>query len=364
MRDIYLILSLSFILSSCVVGSQDRSLSTNFNQNKAQIRLKQPTNRADLTPDKVVRKIALGSCSDMNRDQSGIHWTTALSLKPDLWIWLGDNIYADTHHSETLAKAYQAQLDEPSYLNFQQQVPIIGIWDDHDYAYNNSGSKAPNKIHSQRLFLDFIGEPQNSQRRQQEGIYTSYHLGQPKKDIKIILLDTRYHLESDKKDGNVLGERQWQWLENELKQSKARFHLIASGIQILPMDHRFEKWSDYPKERNRLLNLIKKHKPRGVMLLSGDRHIAEISQIPGKSLGLEQKFLTELTSSGLTHSYTNFKKEVNRYRNGKVFFQRNLGVIEFDWEKEPATAKLQIRDINGRLVHHVLVDSHHHGAQD
>lgn len=316
--------------------------------------------QAQLLRQQTIYTIATGSCNDTKRDQDDKPWESAASFNPDLWIWLGDNIYADTNDSKELAQAYQKQLENPAYRKFRKNVPIIGIWDDHDYADNNSGADAPNKINSQRLFLDFIGEKENSVRRQQEGIYTSYLLGEKDKQVKIILLDTRYHLKVDDPNTDILGETQWHWLSEQLKKSKARFHIIASGIQVIPTDHKFEKWSNYPKARKRLFDLIKRFKPQGMMILSGDRHIAEFSRIPGKELGLTQEYIVEMTTSGLTHSYDDFKGEKNRYRYQSVYFKRNLGLIQFDWNEEPATAKLQIRDINGQLIHQHRVHSHRH----
>ena len=43
----------------------------------------------------------------------------------------------------------------------------------------------------QKIYLDFIDEPQDSPRRSQQGIYGSYYIGTEQK-IKVLLLDTRY----------------------------------------------------------------------------------------------------------------------------------------------------------------------------
>jgi alkaline phosphatase D len=42
---------------------------------------------------------------------------------------------------------------------------IIGIWDDHDYGSNNADHTLKIKYRQRELFLDFIQEPEGSERR-------------------------------------------------------------------------------------------------------------------------------------------------------------------------------------------------------
>jgi len=46
---------------------------------------------------------------------------------------------------------------------------VIGVWDDHDYGKNDGDSEMSDKYRNRGLWLDFIGEPYDSERRQQEG---------------------------------------------------------------------------------------------------------------------------------------------------------------------------------------------------
>lgn len=54
------------------------------------------------------------------------------------------------------------------YAAFVNRTPIIGIWDDHDYGINDGGKFYTNREESQQVFLDFIGEPKVSPRREQQ----------------------------------------------------------------------------------------------------------------------------------------------------------------------------------------------------
>ncbi|MGB5369489.1 MAG: hypothetical protein WBN18_03590 [Flavobacteriaceae bacterium] len=52
-------------------------------------------------------KIAFGSCN--KTDLPNRLWDDILATKPDLWIWGGDNIYADTNDPIKLREMYHDQ---------------------------------------------------------------------------------------------------------------------------------------------------------------------------------------------------------------------------------------------------------------
>ena len=331
---IYKIVSFSLLITSCI--------SPSTSQEDRHLRLMMDTNSARLDTNQTLERLAFGSCNDQQK--AAAPWKTIAEQKPQLWIWLGDTVYGEKPSALSLQMAYKQQLELPAYQTFKENTAIIGIWDDHDYAYNNAGKEVAFKKTSQQLFLDFLQEPESSARRRQEGIYTSYEIGaKDKQVVKIILLDTRYHADHQNPNTDLLGKAQWEWLTELLTHSKAKFHIIASGIQVLPNEHRFEKWSNFPRARARLLQLFKKTRPSGLILLSGDRHIAEISRISNK-----EDVVTEITSSGLTHSYSSFVEEANKYRLGNVFSEKNFGLISFDWNVKPALATVSVLDENGK----------------
>jgi len=216
---------------------------------------------------------------------------------------------------------------------------------------SDGGSKNPNKVQCQKLLLDFLDEPADSRRRQQHGVFASYTFGPPGKRLKIILLDGRYYRESPGATADILGFEQWQWLERQLSESDADVHLIGSGIQVIAEEHPYEKWADFPRARQRLFDLIAKTRARNVIFLSGDRHLGEISRFDGS--GASQP-IYDITSSGLTHHATNnlfhnFNRETNRFRVGSNFVDLNFGLVQFDWNTMPATAALQVRDVNNTV---------------
>ena len=289
-----------------------------------------------------ITRIALGSCNrtDLPQDM----WEPILAFKPQLWIWLGDNIYGDTEDMNKLAGMWAAQKSITGYERLCAEVEVLGTWDDHDYGRNDAGAEYPRKAASQQLFLDFLGEPAGSLRRGREGVYDARTFGPEGRRVQVILLDVRTHRAARRSGGDILGDAQWKWLEETLRRSTADINIIASGSQILPQEHRFEKWEDYPESRARLFRTIGEAGARGVIFVTGDRHMAEISRVESPEIAYP---IYELTSSGLTHTRDN-SNEPNALRVAGPFVERNFGTLEFDWEDRTAT--LGVRSLSGDVV--------------
>lgn len=283
--------------------------------------------------------IAFGSCNKQNLEN--FLWDDIREANPLLWIWGGDIVYADTDDVSKIRELYNAQNKVAGYKKLKKNTQVIGTWDDHDYGLNDGGSEFVSKKQSQQAFLDFIDVPADHPRRMQEGVYFAYHYKSNLGKIKILVLDTRYFrtaltgdTEADKSykpnpygQGTLLGETQWKWLANELNNSDADFNLVVSSIQFLSNEHGFECWGNFPHEVDRFKKLLVDSQAKGVLILSGDRHISEFSkvEIPGLSYPL-----IDFTSSGLTHAYSDFSGEPNPYRIGGVISKESFGLVKLN----------------------------------
>lgn len=244
------------------------------------------------------RRIAFGSCHTQLRESI---FDTIGSFDPDQLVLLGDNIYADTKVGvnfleatpEQLSRHYCALNGDPSWQRLVRRLggygSILATWDDHDYGINNGDSTYQYKNESMESFLDFFRIPSDSPRRDRDGVYHStVHeiLDEQGRayQYKIITLDTRYNMLSvvnGASEPDMLGPQQWAWLTDELTDLEVDFILLGSGVQVLPSDKLIlESWHYHdPKGRERLLSLISLSPCPNIILLSGDVHEAEISQV-------------------------------------------------------------------------------------
>ena len=74
--------------------------------------------------------IAFGSCNHQWEEQP--IWNQVLKNKPDLWIWLGDIIYADTEDMSKMKSEYDLQKRNVDYQKLLANSDVIGIWDNYD----------------------------------------------------------------------------------------------------------------------------------------------------------------------------------------------------------------------------------------
>jgi alkaline phosphatase D len=298
---------------------------------------------ATAAPSRDELVVAFGSCNRADLPQP--LWSPLIAMQPDVFAWLGDIVYARAGAVDTLPALYARVAAEPGYAALRQATRIIGVWDDNDYGQNNGGRHFVGRERAQHALLDFLDVPADDARRKRAGVYTSHAVSRGGMTVKIILLDGRYHRDDPGPASDVLGEEQWAWLEAELSGSSASVHLIGSGFQVLPDEHPYEKWSAFPRARQRLFELLTRSGAPGVVLLSGDRHLAELSRLdePG-----QRRPLLELTSSGLTHSYTNVGNEPNRLRRSPLYAALNFGLVRVDPAREMIT--LEVRGVGGLLA--------------
>ena len=270
-------------------------------------------------------KIAFGSCLDQDYPQP--IWQSIKNEDVNSFIFLGDNVYGDLPSGKLnkMKKAYAHQKKLiPDWL-FKKDVSVI--WDDHDYGLNDGGRDYSFKKESQKMFLDFWEIPNNDIRSSREGIYFSQNKIFFNKKFKLIFLDTRYfrsplagpkgkYLKNKSTDSTILGINQWKWLEKELDEY-FDFLIIFSSIQIIPEDHGYEKWGNFPNDRDKFFSLLEQSANK-TLLVSGDRHLGGIYKKDG---------LFEITASSLNKPGSIFF-ETDKYLLDKTYNQENYGIIE------------------------------------
>ena len=315
--------------------------------------------------------IAFGACAHEGRPQP--IWDAVVAAKPDLFIFAGDNIYGDTEDMDVLKAKYAKLGAQPGYQKLLKTCPVLATWDDHDYGQNDGGRHYPMRKESAEVFLDFFGVPEDDPRRRREGVYGGRVMGEPGRRVQVILLDTRYFRDdldkygrgesrpknvvgwykpTEDKSRTLLGEDQWEWLEEQLKK-EAEVRLIVSSIQVVSWEKGMECWGNMPHERDRLFKLIASTQAEGALFISGDVHFTELSMTRDEG----PYPLYDLTSSGLNQKPgKSWYTSINSYRlPGKVYPGRNFGLVRIDWAGEGTTITLQGRKESGEVAHEEVV---------
>ena len=293
-------------------------------------------------------KIALGSC--LHQDHPAPIWNAVKDNNIDSFFFLGDNIYGDVPSGLPwkLKRSYDKQKKVlPSWLMSKQ---IHVIWDDHDYGKNDGGGSYRFKEYAQDLYIDFWEIPDDDPRANREGIY--YQQLQNINGLRVLFvgLDTRYfrsnieekddvYLPNLEPDATFLGDKQWEWLKDTLKQEHDLL-IMASSIQVLATEHRFEKWSNIPSERNKLLTLLESLDSR-VIVVSGDRHRAGLYQYND---------ITEITASSLNRP--TYSEETDSLLLGKTYTENNFGLISI----EKDIVEISVINVDNKTLESIILE--------
>ena len=226
-------------------------------------------------------RIAFSSCLGGKGVDAAAAWAQMdASSDADLVLLLGDNHYADTTARDGQTSAYFSNRSSPGFRAIGSHLPIYGIWDDHDYGPNDSDGSADGKERSLETFKQFWPNPAYGE-VENPGIYYKFTRG----EVEFFMLDVRYHRSPDKMidDGTktMLGAGQLAWLKDNLKASKAKIKIIASGSEWQRHSHA-DSWSSYPRERDAFFDFLKEGEITGILLISGDRHFTGGYQIGGE----------------------------------------------------------------------------------
>jgi alkaline phosphatase D len=363
-----------------------------------------------------VTSIAFGSCHDAFKLHPGDEtiWKPIVQEQPDVFVWTGDAVYPPQRSvasPEVLTTLFQDMHTNRTigYHKLHPPFGIYGTWDDHDYGGNDVGKEMPQKQARREAFWKTLLElPMKQFPPERQGLYHSVLLGPADKQVKVILLDTRWNRGRhcipsiatnvplgagisaairwmlaglnanawwplwDCWNTPVLGEEQWKWLEQELLiHNSAAVTMVVSSIQVLTTLPTMESWGHFPAERQRLLQLLGQG-ISGLVVLSGDVHHAELldpmASFAYDNTSKKKHSFIEITSSGLTHDCSQpfygalcrpllHTYNQHRYRrhhgvvedaNTNIYIGRNYGMVQIDWEQE--TVQLLIKDIQGNVV--------------
>jgi alkaline phosphatase D len=325
--------------------------------------------RVSARPEIIISTIGFGSCARQERPQP--IWDAINAARCDAFVLCGDNIYGDSPDPLVLRKKYALLAAVPGFAKLRETTPLFATWDDHDYGINDGGAGFAGAVTAQREFCDFFQVPAASPLRSSPGVYDCITIGPAGKRVQLILLDTRTFRSPLKKDpanpkanvpntdagATMLGAEQWAWFERRLREP-AEIRAIVSSISFISTEHGSEKWANFPQERTRFLELLHKTEAKGALIISGDRHLAELSllksdnDVPGP--------LYEMTTSGLNQPVANEaepmkknpKKPIpNRFRlHESPYTGSNFGLLRIKWDEPKASVRFEVCGLEGKVV--------------
>lgn len=294
-------------------------------------------------------RIGFGSCARFQSDREQPIWTAVAFYQPDMFFWIGDNIYGDALDPDILREEYRRQRDVRALQPVIQNIPQLAIWDDHDYGLNDHDKSHPKKDAALDVFQQYWANPAYGL-ADVPGVFFRQTHG----SVDFFLLDVRYHRDPnanpDTLEKSMLGKQQLAWLKSELQASQALFKVLVSGSGwSIAKGPGGDSWASFLHERNDLFNFIRDNEITGVVLVSGDTHVGELNVIPWSEQGGYD--LYDLVSSPLAQPVsTSWMERRPERRIRPVYFEgSNFGLIDFNFDNSPKLV-FRLIDAAGRSV--------------
>lgn len=151
------------------------------------------------------------------------------------------------------------------------QVPLVVVWDDHDFCANNAGSECPFTAQSLQVFRENFAVAANNGLDGLSscslGVWQRFNHGSL---AEVFMLDARSNRETG--GASMLGACQKQWLMDGLLGSGATWKFVMSPLPFNPGTKPYDAWAAYPTERQELVDFIRSNDIRNVVFISGDIH--------------------------------------------------------------------------------------------
>jgi alkaline phosphatase D len=244
---------------------------------------------------------------------------TVRARRPDVFVGLGDIIYADNacsavglYGNAQIPGSFGPAADVPTYrahwrysradAGFQRLLSgtdYVGVWDDHEVV-NDFGPLTDTRstppytpgVHLMpfglQAFLDYtpVAIAENTPLR----LYRSLRWG---KNLELFVLDTRqyrdpnFETDTDAHPKTMLGREQVTWLKEKLAASDAKWKVIVSsvpmsiptGFPAVPNGRdgwaNFDQATGYERELLGILRFMRDHTIRNSVWITTDVHFAE-----------------------------------------------------------------------------------------
>lgn len=220
---------------------------------------------------------AFASCAQTASNHSVFE--SIRSLDPLFFFHLGDFHYQNisTNDRNLYRQAYETVLASPNQSRLYRDVPLIYMWDDHDYGPNNSDSTAPGRLAARLTYQEYVPHYPLAAGSGNVPIYYAFTVGR----VRFIVCDSRSarspYLAADDVSKTMLGVTQKAWFKQELLDAKSKYALIV-WVNTLPWIGATgdDGWYLYTNERRELADFIKDNGIKNLCMISGDAHMLAI----------------------------------------------------------------------------------------
>lgn len=203
---------------------------------------------------------------------------------PLFFIHLGD-LHYDNIDSTKIADhvdCYREVLNKERQGLLYRNVPLVYVWDDHDYCGNASDGESNGRKAARLAYQRAVPHYPLVEGEGDVAIYQAFTVGR----VRFLLTDTRSERtprkDPDSKAKSILGPQQKQWLKDRLLEGRDQFRLQV-WVNSVPWigdpeveDDDTDAWFSYSTERNEMGSFIEGNEITNILMLCADAHMIAI----------------------------------------------------------------------------------------
>jgi alkaline phosphatase D len=272
-------------------------------------------------------------------------FSTIYESKPDLMLWLGNTAHlreSDWSSQSGVLKRYSKARAVEELKPLLASVPNYAVWGNRDYSFVDAGRHYSYREHVSDSFNAFW--PQPTQVTALDGITSRFRHA----DVDFFMLDVRSD-RNDRPDSNesakILGEKQIEWLRQEIIRSSATFKVIVAGSPILNPADNPSNLSYAEREHTALLQMLRDERISGLFFISGGKYYGELTRL----VHANSYNLFDLTVGPLTARPEDNSNELNFFRMpGSSTFERQFALIDVSGPEEDRALNLRVMSMEGK----------------
>ena len=221
-------------------------------------------------------KFICSSCAQPNSNNNV--FDVIRNREPLFFLHMGDLHYKNIGFNDLneFRGGFTSVFDQDKQASLYRNIPIVYMWDDHDYGPNDSDSTAPGREASRLVYQEMAPHYPLPAGSGNVPIYHSFSVGR----VRFIVSDLRSERDpvpkADDANKTMMGAAQKAWFKNELLDAKNIYKApVIFWVSTMPYltSSGADDWSHYQTERTELANFIRDNNITGIHILSGDAHM-------------------------------------------------------------------------------------------
>ncbi len=277
-------------------------------------------------------RFVVASCA---RDADSPVFSATLRQGARFFLHTGDFHYADIAKNDVrlFRRAFDSHLVAPRLRAMLASVPLIYLWDDHDYGPNDSDKTSPSREASLRNYRQLVPHhPLADAADSDAPIDQAFSVGR----VRFILSDLRS--QRDPAARRMMNAAQDAWLRAEFLAARDSGHALIFWVSSVPWNGSpvpGDRWQGYVEQRAEIADFIKANGLVGrVAILSGDAHMTAIDDGRSSDFATDGGAPIPVFQAGPLANRGSYKagpySHGARYKSGRDERLHHFGLVDID----------------------------------